>query len=363
MKLVSIQSLQPGICLAKAILNEHGQVLINTGIPLTETIINRLIKRGITFVYIDDIRTNDLEVNATIPFELRKKAVDAVKRVFVSLQKNQHIKQVALFEKSINEVQEVGKELVKQITNNNEILSLLADVYIYDNYVFSHSVNVTLYALALGKEMGLSERNLEKLGSGCILHDVGKMLIPQEVLNKPDKLTKEEFELMKRHTTYGFELLKGTSNVSTLSAYCAYQHHERLDGSGYPLGIGEKEIHSFCKILAIADVYDAVTSNRVYRKAMLPHEGLEILYAGAGSQFDAAMISAFRRAIAVYPVGLGVTLNDARKGIVSKQNDGLSDRPFVRILEENNKPLKETYEVDLKKNPTVMIVDSDLTLR
>ncbi|WEZ09111.1 HD-GYP domain-containing protein [Priestia flexa] len=362
MKLIAIQSLSPGACLAKPILDEAGKTLINTGIPLTETIINRLQQRGVTFVYIGDKRTNDIVVNSTstIPFSLRKKAMESVEDVFHSLQKKHEKTRVALLEQSVREVHKVGNQLVDEIMNNDDVLSLLTDVYIYDNYVFSHSVNVTLYALSLGKEIGLTQPVLEKLGAGAMLHDVGKMLIPQDILNKPGRLTDEEFKLMKKHTTYGYELLRSTPNVSALSAFCAYQHHERLDGSGYPLGIKEERIHLFSKIIAIADVYDAVTSNRVYRSALLPHEGLEILYAGAGSQFDKDMISAFRRAIAVYPIGLFVTLNDQRKGIVSKQNKGLSDRPYILIQEEGGRVLDKPYEIDLKESPTLIIISSDL---
>ena len=136
-----------------------------------------------------------------------------------------------------------------------------------------------------------------------------------------------------------FNYLKNIHTVSLHVAHCAYQHHERLDGSGYPRGLKDNEIHELGKIIAVADVFDAVTSNRVYRSAMLPHEGLEILYAGAGTKFEIPIVEAFRRAVAIYPNGLSVVLNDGRKGVVSGQNIGIGDRPIIRILEEIDQPL------------------------
>lgn len=189
--------------------------------------------------------------------------------------------------------------------------------------------------------MTINEKNLEILGLGAILHDVGKMLVPLEILRKPGQLTEKEFEQIRKHADYGFHLIKNVHTVSLLVANCAYQHHERLDGSGYPRGIKGDEIHYFGKIIAVADVFDAVTSNRVYRNAMLPHQGLEVLYAGVGRKFDNTIIEAFRRAVAIYPNGLSVELNDGRKGVVSAQNEGIGDCPMIRILEENGEQIKE----------------------
>ncbi|MFE4705261.1 HD-GYP domain-containing protein [Peribacillus simplex] len=166
-------------------------------------------------------------------------------------------------------------------------------------------------------ELNINDKNLEILGLGAILHDVGKMLVPLETLHKTGKLTEKEFEQIQKHADYGFHLIKNVHTVSLIVANCAYQHHERLDGSGYPCRIKGDEIHYSGKIIAVADVFDAVTSNRVYRKAMLPHRGLEVLNAGVGKKFDNTVIEALRRAVAIYPNGLSVELNDGRQGVVS----------------------------------------------
>ncbi|WP_110113778.1 HD-GYP domain-containing protein [Bacillus sp. CGMCC 1.16541] len=363
MKLVAVESLSPGVCLSKSIYNEQGHILVKKGIALTTTVINRLKILGISYVYIQDDRTQDIDAYSSIPSEARNRAMNTIRDSFLKL-KNQPSgrKQISLFEQSLRDITEITDEFVRDLTDNDDVFSLLTDVYVYDNYVFSHSVNVTLYALALGIELGMSQKELEKLGVGGMLHDVGKMFIPNEILNKPGKLTNEEFSIIKKHTTYGFELLREIPSVSIISAYCARQHHERLDGTGYPYGLKEDQIHYFSKVLAIADVYDAVTSHRIYRKAMLPHEALEILYAGAGTHFDREMVEAFRKAITIYPIGLSVTLSDGRKGIVSGQNKGLSDRPIVRVLEENQIKLTEPYHVDLKEQVDIVITASETTI-
>ena len=147
--------------------------------------------------------------------------------------------------------------------------------------------------------------------------------------------------------------------MSLIIAHCAYQHHERLDGSGYPRGIKGEDIHPFAKIIAVADVFDAMTSNRVYRKAMLPHQALEVLYAGSGTLFDANVIEAFRSSVAMYPNGMVVELNDGRKGIVTDQNKGVTDRPVIRIIEEYGQEIQTPYAMDLSTELDKVITGFD----
>ena len=197
---------------------------------------------------------------------------------------------------------------------------------------------------------------------GAFLHDVGKMQVKKDILLKPGKLTEEEYEQIKLHSEHGYRMLKEVPNLPLLVAHCAYQHHERINGSGYPRGLKGQDIHLYGKIIAVADVFDAVTTNRVYRKAMLPHEALEILYAGAGTLFEQNIVEAFRNSVAVYPVGLTVILNDRRIGVVVRQNMGTSNRPVVYIIEENGVPVEEPYELNLMKTLDIVITDCDTTM-
>jgi putative nucleotidyltransferase with HDIG domain len=362
MKLIATSLLKPGMYLGKAVYNDRESVLIKENIALTETMIKRLQQLGITYVYVEDERTDDIVPRLPITEETRKKALTTVTDAFRHIQNQPDLKKMFNLEKETKRFKHLIETMLMEMKQNKDLVSLLTDIYVYDDYTFSHSFNVTLYALALGIQLNLSDKELEQLGLGALLHDIGKMCIPVEILKKPGKLTAEEYELMKKHTEFGFEMLRATYTIPLLAAHCAYQHHERLDGSGYPRGLKGNDVHYFGRLLAIADVFDAVTSNRVYRRAMLPHEGLEILYSGAGTQFDKEMVEAFRKAVAVYPVGLSVELNDGRKGIVAKQNHGLSERPVVRILEEDGRELREPYEIDLKEQLNVAIVGCETTM-
>ncbi|WP_246945674.1 HD-GYP domain-containing protein [Bacillus pinisoli] len=362
MRLVATKYLQPGMTLHKAVTNDKDQVLLNEGVPLTNRMILRLQELGITFVYIADSRTSDIKSKNTVSDQTQKQAIRTIESNFKEIKDGKNINYASILQQSTKGFRSVVQSILSELKGSKELLSLLSEVMIYDHYIFSHSFNVTLYSLSIGMELKLKEKQLEVLGLGAMLHDVGKMMISTDILMKPGRLTEEEFTEMKKHTVYGYKLIKDLPNVSLLSAHCALQHHERLDGSGYPRAIKGPDIHLFGKILAVADVFDAVTSNRSYRPAMLPHEGLEMLYSGSGKHFDADIIKAFRKSIVIYPEGLSVTFHDGRSGVVIRQNPGFCDRPVIRILEKNDQPIENPYEVDLSKELDMMIVKCSTTV-
>lgn len=356
MRLVATKYVTAGTKLHKPIYNDKGQVLINSGIPLTDRMLSRLQELGVTYVLIDDDKTSDVVIVNSISDKVRKEAVLAIEKTFYDLDSGKNLNNAFVIEKVTKQLKEIVRSILLELKGSKELLNLLSEVIIHDHYIFTHSFNVTLYALSIGKELKLPDNQLEALGLGALLHDVGKMMITQDILLKPGRLTLEEFEEIKKHSHYGYDLLRNVPNIPLIAAHCAFQHHERLDGSGYPRGIKGKDIHLFGKILAVADVFDAVTSNRTYRQAMLPHEGLEILYAGSGRQYEEEIVKAFRKSVAIFPVGLTVTLNDYRIGVVIKQNEGYCDRPLVRILLHDNEEV-EPYEVDLKEKLDLVIIE------
>ncbi|MDZ5472138.1 HD-GYP domain-containing protein [Bacillus sp. 31A1R] len=360
MRLVATATVKPGAILAKAIYNDKGQTLLSEGVELGERVLLRLVNLGITYIYIKDPNTADINHNDPISGKLRREAMTTIESTFKQVYKDTSISNSFVIEKASKRFTELIRHIMSEIRGNEDLITIISDVYTYDNYIFTHSLNVTMYSLAIGMELKLPPKQLELLGMGAILHDVGKMKIPSEILLKPGRLTSEEFEEVKKHPEEGFNILRNVPGISLLIAHCAYQHHERVNGSGYPRGLTEESIHSFGKIIAVADVFDAVTSNRIYRRAMLPHDGLEILFAGVGTLFDSKVVEAFRRSVAIYPVGITVELNDGRLGVVSNQNNGLSDRPIVRVLEENGISVCP-YELDLSKELSVMITGCDTT--
>ncbi|OEH93962.1 HD-GYP domain-containing protein [Bacillus solimangrovi] len=362
MRLVSIDSLRENVVLEKPIFNDKGQVLLGEGVVLTNKLINRLKEHGVDHVCIVDQLSEGIKLTEPISIETRMQAMSTIKETLESVHKNHDLSKAFVQGGLDKQFNEVIRNILRDISRIPEAISLMSDVYSYDNYIFSHSLNVTIYSLALAYQLKLSPRELEEIGIGAMLHDVGKMMVPIEILTKPGRLTDEEFVEMKNHAEYGFNILRKVPTLSLVTAHCAYQHHERIDGSGYPRGLKGRDIHYYSRIIAVADVYDAVTSNRVYRRAMLPHEGLEILYAGSGTQFDKELIDAFRKAIIIYPPGLKVELSDQRKGIVIRSNPGLSERPIIRIIEEAGRQCGKPYELDLSKDLNTVITGADLTL-
>lgn len=361
MRIKSIHSVVESDVLAKPIYNENGEVLLNAGVPLSRAMIHRLKSKGVTYVYIDDPLTKEIYVDSVVNERVRHQSMESIKKSFneistkITLGKSIHLDD---FSQSFASI---VRNILDNVRSNQDAISLLSDVYLYDSYVFQHSLNVTIFSIALGERIGLSDQQLEQVGLGAILHDIGKMAIPKEILNKKERLTDEEFQLIKQHSTIGFEILRKSYTIPLLAAHCAFQHHERLDGSGYPRGLKGSDIHLYAQIVGIADVFDAVTGHRVYRKAKLPHEGLELLYSGVGTLFDRELVQAFGRTIAIYPVGLEVTLSNCCKGIVVRQNGEMTTRPVIKVVEEKGKPVNP-YEIDLMKKLDVTIVACETAL-
>lgn len=359
MRLVSVRNIQSGMEIAKPIHSDDGKVLLGVGVYLSQRMIDTLKRRNITHIYIKDEATKDIEVSDDIPLEVRIEASTAIQNTFENLQSDES-SFYKHFDLNVSKLQQVFKNLMKEIKSTNNAMNLLTNVYVHDNYTFSHSTNVTIYVLAMAIKLGYNEKKLNEIGMGSMLHDIGKILIPKEILNKQGKLTNEEYDIVKQHPTFGFELLRKQHEVSLLSAHCAFQHHEKLDGTGYPRGLKEEEIHPYGKIMAICDVFDALTSNRSYRDAMLPHTAMEILFAGANTHFDSELIRVFQRSVATYPEGVTVELNTGETGIVVSYQFSAPARPIVRVIKDPyGNRVHKPYDVDLSKNLSTMITKCD----
>lgn len=365
MRLIDVSCVQEKAVLAQSVHNSDGKVLLRAGAELNDSLLRRLRLLGITYLYIEDERTDDIIVEPAIRSETRQQAVSVMTEAFKEAETALLTDRGSFhFHKMEKQFSNIVREILSQVSSRAEAVDLLTHLYVHDDYIFSHSLNVTIYTLALAEKLKtLSAKQKEEIGLGAMLHDIGKTVVPVSILTKPGRLTKEEFDIIKQHPEAGFNLLRKEHTFPLTAAHCAFQHHERLDGSGYPRGLKGNDIHLFGKILGIADVYDAVTSNRSYRKAMLPHEGMEILYAGAGESFDLQFVETFRKAIVLYPNGLTVELNDGRRGVVKSQNAYLSDRPVIRILEEEGQQISVPYDVELATETTLLIQETDTTLQ
>ncbi|MGG2025806.1 HD-GYP domain-containing protein [Gottfriedia sp. S16(2024)] len=362
MRVVEASTLVPGTILGMPVYTEHGKMIVNANIPLTEEMIKQIHKLATPFVLVHaqlSERLTEEKVSNKLRIEITKKIEDA----FVKLISEDLYLRCLSLEKNESRLKEIIKSLHNELWQQNDVLSLLADLIIYDECIFRHSLNVAMYSLGIGTILDLSKIQLNLLGLGALLHDIGKMVIPKKILNKRDRLTEEEYSYIKQHTIAGYDILRQVPTIHPVIADCALQHHERINGSGYPKGIFGEEMHLFSKIIGIADFFDAVTSNRVYRQAMLPHEGLTLLNSGSDKLFDARLVSIFNDLLTIYPTGLYVKLSDGRRGIVFRQNDVSTDRPVVRIFEENGRKVSTPYEVNLYNELKLEIIECDQTIK
>lgn len=356
MLLMPINMCHPGMRLAKNIYNDDGMVLLAVNVELSQRLIDRLFTYGIDYIYIQDSRTNDIIQEDVIQDETRTKAILEIRNTFKKVMEDSNKRGAVNYYDIGRNFRDVMKMIIDDLSAHQGAMVMLNNMNVKDNYLFQHSVNVSIYAIMLGISFGYSRENLETLGLGALLHDIGKTKVPLGILRKPSQLTEQEFTEMKNHTTYGFNILKDEPNIPLLSAHCALQHHERINGSGYPRGIQGTDINEFAKWVGLVDSYDAMTTTRVYRRPLLPHEAMEQLFAGSGTMYDQSQIALFRDKIAIYPLGITVRLNTGEFGIVSKLNATVPHRPIVRVLQDQaGQELKEPYEIDLSTKLSTLI--------
>ncbi|MBO8137962.1 MAG: HD-GYP domain-containing protein [Desulfotomaculum sp.] len=327
MRRISIDYLKPGMRLARSICSS-GQVLLKEGVILTEKYISKLKQINVPAVYIYDELISELEVEDVIADETRLKAISNMKKFFKKDTANNSVKNIIVPNELFNSINEIMDDLL----SNRNIMVNLSDIRSVDDYVFGHSVNVCVLALITGIAMGYDRRRLYNLAVGAMLHDIGKIKVPKNILDKPGKLTKEEFEVIKKHSLWGYEILKANVNINITSTVAVYQHHERYNGQGYPQGLKGKQIHEFAQIVGLVDMYDAITANRVYRKAYPPHEAFEMIAGSGDYLFRYDIVKAFLNHVAAYPAGTVVQLNSGETGVVLETEKGMSLRPKIKVL-------------------------------
>ena len=238
--------------------------------------------------------------------------------------------------------------LAQAVAQNRTALLALTTLKNYDNYTFTHMVNVSILTMGQARGLGIDGPLLREFGLAALMHDIGKVRTPLEVLNKPDKLTDEEFAIMKRHVVDGAEILRMTPDVPALAPVVAFEHHLRVDGSGYPNGVHRSSLNIGTMLCSIADVYDAMRSQRHYQKAFPTDRILAVLKRNDGTQFDQHLVRRFVQLIGIYPTGNLVRLSTGEVAVVMNVYAPDPYRPQVRVLiDREGRRLELPYELNL----------------
>ncbi|SEC56637.1 HD-GYP domain-containing protein [Paenibacillus sp. GP183] len=356
MRKVSIQVVNPGDKLARDITMDNGNALLVSGRELNTVLIQRLKAQGIDTVYIEDKLTEDIRPFETLNEETRLRTIQAM-RHSVTLTEDPVLDARAAVPKLSSIFRDVFRGLLNDIMQQGPMLIHLADLFVTDDYLFHQAINVTALSIIVGVSKGYSEKQLEELGIGALLADIGMVKLPKSLWNKQSSLSAEEREQLRRHPEEGYLFLRKQEDISMLSALCARQHHERYDGKGYPHGLKEDEIHEYAQIIAIADVYSALTSTRMHRQRYTPGEALEYLYGAGNSQFSLSLLQLFTSQVAVSPVASTVLLNTGQLGVIAEVKPSLVTRPIVRIIRESDgstAQLQRNLDLSLQHNVTIV---------
>jgi HD-GYP domain-containing protein (c-di-GMP phosphodiesterase class II) len=357
MRLVPVSLQHANSVLARPVLDEKGMVLVGSGVKLSERMITRLKQLGVHSIYIEDARTDDLVIQDAVSDETRRTAVNKVYTSMMQLVESDRGARRVSRPQLGRELSKVFQDILADLKSNPNSLISLASIFTVDGYLYHHSVNVAILATAIGLARGYGQKELTELGVGALLHDVGSTRIPPELLNKPGIYTELEFETVKKHTEWGYEILREQDGISLLSAHVALQHHERINGTGYPRGLKGGDIHEYAQIVGICDVYEALVSKRFHRDAHLPHEALEFVMGAAGTLFDINLVKLFAKKVAIYPIGMTVRLSTNETAVVVSLNPEYPQRPVVRLLtDDEGRQLTQPYDIDLTKQLTIMIV-------
>jgi len=335
MKLVDVESVEPGQILGKTIFSSNGAVLLSTGVQLTVFMISTLKRIGVTTVYIDDPKFRDISHEELLSEETKRAVIHQMSESFEQLRSGKTFNSKA--------VAQSVDDILEDVLKNQNVMIHLSDIRTADNAMFLHAMNVCMMSSLVGVNMGLNMIQLKELAVGALLHDIGKVGAP------------ESQEGRMHHAWRGFELIKNKREFSLLIAHVAFQHHEAIDGSGVPRGLTGDDIHTYAKIVAVANMYDNMIYNAGEEGPLLPHEACERLNAYSGTLLDHEVLVQFMRIVSIYPNGISVRLSNRQTGVVVGQHRGLPGRPVVRVIDKDGDEAVGYSEIDLARNTTLFI--------
>ncbi len=373
-KKIPVSSIKPGMYLHDLNVDWMSHPFVRNQFTITsEAEIAKIVSLGVHEIYIDTDRGLDesnaptvAEVKAEIEAEMRKAAQEPlpvrvsmaeemVRAKRVHQQAHRVVRSVMADVRlghavQIEQVEEVVEAITESVLRNAGALIGLSGIKDKDEYTFLHSVSVCTLLVTFAKSMGMDAETIRLAGIGGLLHDTGKIKVPNEILNKPGKLTDEEFDIMKTHPEVGWNIIREIPGIHAIPLDITLHHHERMDGSGYPHKMPGAEIPELVRMSSIVDVYDAITSDRCYHRGMPAPEGLRKLWEWSKFHFDPKLVQAFMRTVGIYPVGSLVKLESGRLAVVMDQNEGNLLMPRVKaIFSTKSNTYISPLEIDLAR--------------
>ena len=347
---ISLKDIKEGMIIAEPISSTvdsgANMVIVNEGVVVTKRIISHLVRHRVRqlAVRLQEGQTLDTKpgqnpvakvgaepvIASVINDDLREEAISNIRSLFteISNDKGDHVNMTTAYQ-TVKEFENIVNQLVAAVSSNPKGLVHVNDLKKYDEYTYHHSLSVAVLSIATGQELGLDFKQLFRLSQCAILHDIGKLSIPLEIINKPGKLNEEEYKIVKSHPIRGASSLKTKAFGNTEMWSSVMFHHEKINGTGYPRKLAQNEIPLFSRIITVCDVYDAVTSHRPYRKPMTPSNAYELVMSGVGTSFEYDIVKSFAKKLELYPINSIVVLSDGRRGIVVENIN--EQRPVVEL--------------------------------
>jgi putative nucleotidyltransferase with HDIG domain len=364
MQKVRIDNIAQGAIIAQDVHANDGRMLISRGAQYRGSFLSRLESAGIFEVFIEDAQETvkdlifpepnpierlqqDIHIDDVIYEKTRKQAEHQVMKIMVRLG--------SMRQASLDKLFRVVDNIMEQLLARQDLVLSLSKLRSIDDYTYEHSVNVCVISILIGIDLFMEKNALRELGIGAILHDIGKVGVSERIIKKPGRLNPGEFDEIKRHTELGYQILKGAGFDEDVARIALY-HHERIDGSGYPHHLEGKAIPLFARVVAIADFYDAISNNRIYRRRMTPDDAYREIIKTSTNHLDETLVEKFLRHIHMYPIGCGVMLNSLQKGVVIRQNRLMPESPVVRVfMRESGRIVPRYVDVDLSAHPSLFI--------
>lgn len=338
---VPTRLLQEGMKIDQSIVDGTNRVLIARGAELDEFMIRGLRKVGISGVYIREGEEEMMESSADEP--VAQETLETIEKLKVQDRKSVSISESVrarvaegvsyLYSNTDSETladatKDIANDLMKAIDENDAIAVDISTLKVSDEYTFKHSVDVATMSMIVAKKLGMSHEEIYDIGIAGLLHDIGKSKIPNEILNKPGRLTDEEFDIMKQHSVFGYRILQEKKDIKESIKMAVLQHHEKINGNGYPLGVGVAQITPFAKILSVVDIYDALVTERPYKEGFSPRDAVEMLMAMT-AELDIVSLRGFLGSVILYPVGTTVQLSNGECARVVENYEETILRPKV----------------------------------